>query len=80
MREIEEKERNFYLDIDSVFESLKNDIPESYEDIKVKGRNTHQMRFVSNNTLYTIEQDLGYKLESVVGCRISIKTEELKQL
>ncbi len=80
LKEIDDKNASFYLNINAVFEELKKDAPVSYEEIKVKGRNAHQMMFVSDNILFTVEQDLAYNIESVVGCRISIKRKELKKL
>lgn len=77
LKEIDKVNENFYLDIDSVFEELKANDLDAYEAIKVKSRNSHEIKFVSEDTIYTVEQDLGYKLESVVGCRISIKKEQL---
>lgn len=77
LKDIDKVNENFYLDIDSVFEELKVNDPNAYEAIKVKSRNSHEIKFVSGDTIYTVEQNLGYKLESVVGCRISIKKEQL---
>lgn len=77
LKAIDKINEDFYLDIDSVFEELKTNDPDAYEAIKVQSRNSHQIKFVSGDIIYTVEQDLGYKLESVVGCRISIKKEHL---